>query len=288
MRAASDRQYEALSRFLVTFAKLRGGPEPADLCIHKRLTPSDNAPAAAEPCGGKSAINEWLADRVSRTAPRHVLDVGCGFGTLAAAINQNCSAKVSGINASRFAISFGREYWSHRTPGKPMRLHHASFGDPIDGGPFDAVVTVEALGYADDLTTTFAWLAKLCAPGAAIWLLDDWAARDLDPQDPDLRAVCGHWHRRTFYTREAVATAALACGFEVTDCQSLTHRVPATQRPPRRLRRWALGLATQVLGASRPGEIARAFLGGWFLESLYARGLCAYELIELRRHAGNA
>lgn len=278
MSSDSDAQYDALSRSIVALARLRGGPRPVDLCMHKALLPGPEGSP-----GGKRAVETLLVSQITAMAPRRVLDIGCGFGSLLAALQADWQGQSLGINASAFPIDYGAAFWERHGPGNTAEMRQGAFGCNLEAEPFDAVIALESLGYARDLTATMSWLYNLLSPGGQVWVLDDWAADDLAADDEDRRALCVNWRRSHLYSGGQFAAAARACGLEVRERRSLTERVPARQRAPRRARRHLLQWLRRLGGRRAAGEIGAAFLGGWHLERLYHRGLTHYDLFILRR-----
>ena len=283
MIAASNRQYEALSRGTVALARLRGGPGPDDLRMHKSLLPP-REPAAGPADGGKIGVERWLAGQVIETAPRRVLDLGCGFGSFLATLMRGWDGEALGINASAYPVQYGASFWRDNSAASAPVLRQAVFGADLNEAPFDALIALESLGYSDNLDATLRWVGELMRPGGRAWILDDWAHSQLPRDDHDLSALCRHWHRSRLYTSEEFLAVAAQQGLELHRRECLTDQVPARHRPPQRRRRWPLA-ALSRLGASTLGQLGAAFLGGWHLENLYARDKARYELIVLERPA---
>ena len=282
MNAASDRQYDALGRAIVALARLRGGPAPEDLCMHKALLPP-RWEGGKSVSAGKSAVERWLAAQLRADAPARVLDVGCGFGSFLATLRQGWDGEAVGINASGFPIDYGRRYWRARDPLRAPDLRTGLFGAAVPGTPFDAIAAIESLGYAEHLDETLAWLRDLLRPRGRLWILDDWCAAGLPQDDPDVDALCRRWRRPGLYPCEALLSAGATQGLVLVRRQSLTALVPATRRPPGAPRRRLLHALTGLGGRTAAGQVAAAFLGGWHLDALYARGCARYELLVLER-----
>jgi len=212
--AASNRQYDALSRGIVALARLRGGPGPDDLRMHKSLLPPQVATAGTAD-GGKIGVERWLAEQVIATAPRRVLDLGCGFGSFLATLMRDWDGEGLGINASAYPVCYGASFWRDNSAASAPLLRQAVFGADLHEAPFDALVALESLGYCDNLDATLRWVRELLRPGGRAWILDDWAHPQLLRDDHDLSALCQHWHRSRLYSSEQFLALAARRGLEL-------------------------------------------------------------------------
>ncbi|MEL7043820.1 MAG: hypothetical protein AAGL66_02210, partial [Pseudomonadota bacterium] len=97
------------------------------------------------------------------------------------------------------------------------------------------------------------------------------------------RAVCTSWGRRELYDWSSCRHAFLERGLELIEDLDLTDQVRATQDPPGELRRALLAVTAALAPGLRCKSLLHAFLGGWHLERLYARGLTSYRLAAFRK-----
>ncbi|MEM6483825.1 MAG: methyltransferase domain-containing protein [Pseudomonadota bacterium] len=313
---ASDAQYDALSRLIVAVASLGRGPRPADLNMHKALISEPESPVhPASSRRSKTGINDWLTAEIAAVKPRRVLDIGCGFGTLLASIRAEHTCDTIGLSPTPFTVAYANRFWRDHQPGSAPDIRLQAFGEPVVARPgsdfetgsergddsgssgisetetetetesrsFDLIIALESIGYSADLTDTLSWLDTLLDEHGTVWLLDDWRIAQWPEHASAIQALGRCWHRPRLYSVEDLLNAAGDHGLSLVDRVDFTHRVPAVHQRPGSARRVCLRIAKAVSGATRCGEVASAFLGGWYLESLYNQGAVRYELIKLQR-----
>lgn len=99
----------------------------------------------------------------------HVLDVGCGIGTMAEYIADVSGTEVTGIDSSDLLIARAKE----RTTNKVGRLHfllgHMEELD-LPPGSFNAVLSIDSLYFAKDLRQTIAGLTRVLKPNGQMGL----------------------------------------------------------------------------------------------------------------------
>ncbi|MEO0438740.1 MAG: methyltransferase domain-containing protein [Pseudomonadota bacterium] len=279
--------------------------------MHKALLPEDVQDGHSKSAKrDKNSITDWLAQQIILDSPQRVLDIGCGFGTLLASIRSVHSCDAIGLSPVRFTVDYARQFWRAHQPDSAPEIRLKRFCEPVEeqvdaamlasgsnlsdesrsadaaarqGQGFDVVVALESIGYSEDLTATLAWVRSLLEQKGVVWLLDDWRRDPWSESCTEIRRLGRYWHRPRFYSIEDLLTAASEAGLSLVDRRDFTPRVPAVHRRPKPLRRICLKVLATVGGRSRLGEIASAFLGGWYLESLYQRGAVRYELIKLER-----
>jgi SAM-dependent methyltransferase len=250
--------------------------------MHKTLTTCGAEQAADLPGPGKDGVERWLAGQVLTAMPSRVLDIGCGFGSLLATLRATGGCEAIGLNAALFPVEFGNRFWRLRNPEIAPSLRQGEFGMRLNERGFDAIIALESIGYTQDLPATLSWITGMLNPGGRVWLLDDWRHEKLANNDSDLRSLLKHWRRSQLFSIEDVIRAACDQGLKVHRRQELTLMVPAAEAAPGVARRRLLSVLHRLGGEGRVGELAAAFLGGWHLENLYARGVARYELILLQ------
>lgn len=89
-----------------------------------------------------------------------VLEVGCGFGDLLAAMP---GATRIGVDISPRMIEIGRQ----RNPTLDLRIADVE-RDPLPAGPFDSILLTDAIGLLDDIQVVLERLRPLLAPAGRI------------------------------------------------------------------------------------------------------------------------
>lgn len=102
---------------------------------------------------GKWLVGEWpLLNPISemKTAPKSILDVGCGGGYLAAcAAKKFPQSKVVGIDLNPLAISFANKQWLSKYPQIHFELkHEAELNEPAKS--YDVVMASLVCHHMDD------------------------------------------------------------------------------------------------------------------------------------------
>lgn len=96
---------------------------------------------------------------------QRLLEVGCGWGALAARAAQAFEARVVGVTLSDAQLAWGRQRVADEGLGQRVDLRLQDYRD-IDDGPFDAIVSIEMFEAVGETywDSYFATLARLLAP----------------------------------------------------------------------------------------------------------------------------
>ncbi len=218
--------------------------------------------------GGVQAVNERLLAIADLPPNPRVLDAGCGFGGTIFAWHARVGGTYDGLTLSRVQARVARREAKKR--GIDARFHLRSFDEPI-AGKYDAIVAIETLIHAPDLSGT---VRNLASAGGKLLIVDDVASGDVPDREADLLAR--HWHCPRVYTfddyRRAFTGLAvereedLTAGVRTRDLETLAK----VERKYARLHRLA------ALAPAR--AILSAYLGGIAIERLYAMGRMRYTL----------
>jgi ubiquinone/menaquinone biosynthesis C-methylase UbiE len=108
--------------------------------------------------GTRSDARVPLVDAVVAAAPRHVLEVGCGWGELAEWIARETGAEVTAIDLSPRMVELASERGIDASVADVQRL-------PFADATFDLVVAAWMLYHVPDLERGLAEIARVLRPG---------------------------------------------------------------------------------------------------------------------------
>jgi cyclopropane-fatty-acyl-phospholipid synthase len=182
-----------------------------------------------------------------------VLDVGCGWGSLAIHMASRYAVRVTGVTLSRRQVEYATKRISAEGVAHLVDVRHQDYRD-VDDGPYDAVSAVGILEHVGtDLPAYPRAIFGLVKPGGrflhhSIGLPPHKAARAQDRPfiwryvwpDGDLNEV------------GAILTALQSAGLEVRHVESLRDHYGST------LRAWLANLEANWEEAVRAGGLARA------------------------------
>jgi SAM-dependent methyltransferase len=104
---------------------------------------------------------EIAFDGVRDAAPERVLDVGCGWGELAARIRDELGATVVAIDISPRMVELARERGVDARVGDVQQL-------PFDEGEFDCATATHMLYHAADIDRALGELHRVLRPGGTL------------------------------------------------------------------------------------------------------------------------
>jgi SAM-dependent methyltransferase len=119
-------------------------------------------------------LYELLAERLARTGPRRILDIGCGEGALRAALPAPLAARTVGLDASTTMLG------AH----PPPVVQADATALPFTAGAFDAAVAVNVLDHLPEPTVAVAEAHRVLATGGTLI-----AATASRHDSPELAAV---------------------------------------------------------------------------------------------------
>jgi SAM-dependent methyltransferase len=105
--------------------------------------------------------NAMALDAVAEVAPRSVLEVGCGWGAFAAAVNDRTGADVVAIDISPRMVELAR---SRGVDARPGTVEDLPFADEV----FDVVVANWVLFHVPDLDRGVSELARVVRRGGRL------------------------------------------------------------------------------------------------------------------------
>lgn len=111
----------------------------------------------------------------------HVLDIGCGIGTMGEYIAQQSGAEITGVDNSEALIARARERYrdSPRLHFAVMDMNDLKFPP----SSFDAVISIDSHYFAKDLDRTMAGFCRVLKDGGQMGLFHTHALGPNDPQE---------------------------------------------------------------------------------------------------------
>ena len=273
-------QYEALGAWVYRAAQRNRPLQPTDLAIHKPLRPPPDH-ASDRPHAGATGLDRWLAERIRRHDPTQIVDLGCGFGSTLCTLAESTQAELTGIAASVFQIEQARQLAHDRGLAERLRFIQEPLETVTLSPQPDAGLSIEAIGYVADVLALAERLHTQMQPGGHLHLVDDWLKQRLPPTDADYGRFLACWGRTHVPLREEFIAHFEWAGFRLVESVDLTDQVDAGRRS-HALRRTSLRLAVALAPTRRWQALLAAFLGGCYLEALYARGLTAYSYLHFQ------
>lgn len=274
-------QYEVLARRVFQGASRNGPPDPAALAMHKPLLApppqSDGLPGA-----GSYGLDTWLAGKMAAQHPRHLVEFGCGFGSTLHALSAVDEARLLGITSSPYQAARASEL---------IRQHGLADRAEIIEGDFEAcrlpatanaLLAVESIGYAQDLPSLARRLAELLAGGGHVFLVDDWRTREPGAMGRDFDRFLRLWGRSQMPSEEGIRETFTAAGFTLHERVDLSQQVPPCTGSTR-IRRYLLSLAFSFCWSTDKRALIAAYLGGCYLEALYADRKTAYTYLHFKK-----
>lgn len=229
-------------------------------------------------------LDAWMARLAGVRDGDRVLDLGCGFGATLVAWARAHDVTGVGITLSGFQGSCATSEIARLGLTDRLEVVTGTYDDP-PAGPFDVIVGVESLCHAPDLGRTLRRAAGVAGPGARLLTVEDTAVDSDLGDDPDALELMSRWSTRRLWSLEDWKRGLAEAGWDVRETHDLTDRVPALKTPAGAWRRGGLLMMRALTPSARRRRVWDAFLGGFALERLYARGLMRYRVLLCDRGA---
>lgn len=119
-------------------------------------------------------ITRKCGDALGLRPGEHVLDAGCGVGESAFLLATEAQVRVTGVTVSNVQVDEANRRAQANGLSDRVRFEYGDFMslDATADGTFDAVVAIEALAYAPDLTGAFREFYRVLRPGGRISFAD--------------------------------------------------------------------------------------------------------------------
>jgi SAM-dependent methyltransferase len=257
---------------------LRWGPGRSEGVLHRPVWD----PGCTNRRDALHAVERRIAELLEPSAPRHLLDLGCGTGASALRLAERLSCRITGVTLNPLQARLARERTDARGLSGRCRFLEADFLNLPDLEPADAAYAIESFTHATSPEAFFAALRKRLRPGGLLMLCDDFLERAPTRTAGEARWVERFrtgWRLASLGTRTEVRLQAEALGFRLCFEEDLTPRLRLTPPPMLALRRLPL---LPWLSAS-----ARASLdGGTALQVCLRAGWVRYRFLVFLREGG--
>jgi SAM-dependent methyltransferase len=269
----SVAMYESLARFQWWRRKLGRAAVGEALEIRKRLLP----PTKRGPANGAAGLDSWLMGLAKGRARERMLDLGCGFGASMFRWVDDGVSQVVGVTPSAYQVKRGREVAARKQVSDQCHFLQQSLEMPFPG-EFDLALAIEALGHSQDLDKVLGHVrASMHGKGSLLWVED--LLQDPADADEDVLALSQAWSSPPLRAVGQIRSSLQSAGFRIVNEVDLTPQVPRRDavviaRSLRSARRWQ-----SLLPISFARGICQAFMGGFLLERLYARGMACYRVV---------
>lgn len=280
--------YDWLSRYVQLANWLSYRDRFASFTMHKTLS----VPTIGEGPKGRTAgldyVNDRLLEAAQLPAEPRVLDAGCGFGGTIFHWHERIGGVYDGLTLSRVQLRVARREARRRRAEQACRFHLKSYDAPIDEG-YDAVVAIESLVHARDISRTVSNLAGGLRAGGLLLMLEDMAKVDLAREAPaDAALLRTHWGCHPYPTEENYKQALDGARLRVIHEEDLTPHVRYRSADILGAQEAKYSRLYRLIPLSPVRTVLSAYLGGVGLERLYLNGKMSYRLIVARKEEGDA
>jgi len=261
---------------------LRIGASSGALALHRGLWDAETANAAAAADAVHTLLAEEAVHRLG-SAPRRILDLGCGVGgSVFALLDRFPDATALGVTLSAAQVELARSHAAARQLSARARFLQADF-ESLDGlvseaSDFDLVIAIESLAHADAVGAVFDAAQRMMDARRSLLLIvdDTLTPGTLTPeQDREVARFRAGWRLPGLCTADALITHARSAGLDVCMNRNLTTRIRT-----RRLRDLAVRVVAPVLhGLGIKHPFAGNLRGGAALSAALENGAIEYRLL---------
>ena len=172
--------------------------------------------------------NLWLARAAGLERHRVVLDAGCGVcGPSIDFARELPHLRLVGVTLSRRQTATARQLIRDAAVGDRLHVVNADYHAlPFADGSFDAVLFLESLGYADNLTRLLRGVRRVLRAGGSLYVKDVFRREQLWSDQEGLElAEFDRVYQYCTRSLEACVRAVAAAGFTEVATRDLTDRV---------------------------------------------------------------
>lgn len=129
-------------------------------------------------------LTRKVVDALGLRAGEHLLDAGCGLGSPAIQIASEYGVRVTGVTVSRAEVAEATRRAESSDVADRVSFAFSDFTDLVlADGSVDAVMAIESLQCAADLSASLAELVRVLRPGGRITVAEYTAEAGLTPEE---------------------------------------------------------------------------------------------------------
>jgi len=170
-----------------------------------------------------------FADELATGAGKKLLELGCGRGRISHTVASRTGSHVTAFNIDPTQLAIARKYATETgLLGKQLDFVEQNMNDkfPWDDNTFDGFYQVQAMTYADNLTSVFCEISRVLKPGAKMSVLDGVAKDAYDSTNPEHRHLLARTREVTGFGalrhHTAWSEAVEKCGMRVITSKELS------------------------------------------------------------------
>lgn len=178
--------------------------------------------------GAYQRTHQRYLEAIGGTAPRRILDVACGGGSLSAWLADHTTAQVVGVDLSDSQLAHARRWIAGgRRPNLRFLQHDVMQLHDLAEPPFDAAICLDAACYLPDRRAALRQIAAQLRPGGRL-LLVDWCRTERPAalqRELILQPLCRYWAIADLETTVGYRRLFAASGLRIRRLEDLSERV---------------------------------------------------------------
>ncbi len=182
----------------------------------------------ADVAGAYQRTHQRYLEAIGGTAPRRILDVACGGGSLSAWLADHTTAQVVGVDLSDSQLAHARRWIAGgRRPNLRFLQHDVMQLHDLAEPPFDAAICLDAACYLPDRRAALRQIAAQLRPGGRL-LLVDWCRTERPAalqRELILQPLCRYWAIADLETTVGYRRLFAASGLRIRRLEDLSERV---------------------------------------------------------------
>lgn len=249
--------------------------------IHRPVWGPETKSSAAAFRYVEDRIVTLARDLQSRSAPIHIVDLGCGVGASLCYLAQRLPLQGTGFTLSPVQVQYAEQRIRNAGLTDRVTCLEGDFCElPDDLAPADLAYAIESFVHGPDPARFFQSCAGLVREGGVLVICDDiLRENDTAAAGRTVRRFQRGWHLNTLLTADTLQRLASDAGFEHLSTEDLTPHL-RLDRPRDYLIAWFAALCGWLpLGDTRLGHL----IGGNALRTCLSNGWIGYDLAVFQR-----